>query len=59
MGVYMQNVIYSYLIPAGKEDPELELHVWGANDPAVPAWQRTLARIIFHVLNTFVAKVRV
>ena len=42
-GLYLQQWIYYYLL----EDRKLTLHLWGANSPNVPAWQRGLMRLLF------------
>ncbi len=42
-GLYLQQWIYYHLL----QDRKLTLHLWGANDPDVPAWQRGLMRLLF------------
>ncbi len=42
-GLYLQQWIYYHLLL----DRKLTLHLWGANNPDVPAWQRGLMRLLF------------
>jgi glutathione S-transferase len=43
VGLYLQQWIYYHLL----QDRKLTLHLWGANHPDVPAWQRGLMRLLF------------
>ncbi len=42
-GVNLQIWIYYHLL----DDRELSLHVWGANNPATPYWQRLALRLLY------------
>jgi glutathione S-transferase len=42
-GLYLQQWIYYHLLL----DRKLTLHLWGADSPNVPAWQRGLMRVLF------------
>ena len=42
-GLYLQQWIYYHLL----SDRKLTLHLWGANNPNVPLWQRGLMRLLF------------
>ena len=42
-GLYLQQWIYYHLL----QDRKLTLHLWGANNPDVPAWQRGLMQLLF------------
>lgn len=42
-GLYLQQWIYYHLL----KDRKLTLHLWGANHPNVPAWQRGIMRLLF------------
>lgn len=53
----MQRIIYSYYIPSVEADPHVLLHVWGMNDPHIPAWQKHLVRALLPVLVKFMSKV--
>ena len=46
-GVDLQVWIYYHIL----QDRELALHAWGANNPAIPAWQRHVLRLLFPVLR--------
>lgn len=48
----MRRYIYWKLLPHRSE----MLRFWGANDPAVPAWQRMLMRLAYPVLVGFVVR---
>jgi glutathione S-transferase len=51
-GRNLQVWIYYHLLG----DRELTLHAWGANNPAVPAWQRQALRLIFPLLATLIRR---
>jgi len=42
-GVSLQVWVYYHLL----HDRDLALHAWGVNNPATPAWQRVLLRLVF------------
>jgi glutathione S-transferase len=42
-GLYLQQWIYYHLL----SDRKLTLHLWGANSPKVPRWQRSMMRLLF------------
>jgi len=42
-GVHLQVWVYHHLLA----HRELTLHVWGADDTAIPAWQRFLIRLVY------------
>lgn len=48
----LQVWVYHHLLP----HRSLTLHAWGANNPAVPAWQRLLLRILFPVLRLLIRR---
>jgi glutathione S-transferase len=45
-GVDLQVWVYYHLL----DDRELTLHVWGINNPAIPAWQRFSLRLFYPLL---------
>ncbi|MDX2411631.1 MAG: hypothetical protein QNK16_05640, partial [Woeseiaceae bacterium] len=51
-GRNLQVWIYSHLL----HDRELTLQAWGANNPAVPAWQRHALRLIFPLLAALIRR---
>jgi glutathione S-transferase len=51
-GRNLQVWVYHHLL----HDRELTLHAWGANNPAVPTWQRQVLRTIFPVLAILVRR---
>jgi len=51
-GRNLQVWIYYHLLG----DRELTLHVWGANNAAVPAWQRQALRLTFPLLATLIRR---
>lgn len=51
-GVNLQVWVYYHLL----NDRELTLHVWGANNPATPAWQRATLKLLFPVLRFLIRK---
>jgi glutathione S-transferase len=48
----LQVWVYYHLLP----HRALTLHAWGANNPALPAWQRLLLRILFPVLRLLIRR---
>jgi glutathione S-transferase len=42
-GLYLQQWIYYHML----SDRQLTLHLWGANSPSVPSWQRSMMRLLF------------
>ena len=51
-GVNLQVWAYYHLL----NDRELTLHVWGANNPATPFWQRPTLKLLFPVLRILIRK---
>lgn len=51
-GRNLQVWIYYHLL----NDRQLTLHVWGADNPLVPAWQRLALRVLFPVLAALIHK---
>lgn len=49
----MQQVWVYYHIA---EDRALTLHLWGANSPRTPAWQRSALRVLFPVLRALIRR---
>jgi len=49
-GVDLQVWVYHHLLP----ERELTLRAWGAEDPAIPAWQRLALRVLFPVLRVLI-----
>ena len=49
-GVSLQVWVYYHILSERK----LALHAWGANNPATPAWQRALLRILFPLLAALI-----
>jgi hypothetical protein len=49
-GLYLQQWIYHHLLQHRK----LTLHLWGANNPDVPAWQRGLMRLLFPLSAAYI-----
>jgi hypothetical protein len=50
LGRNLQQWIYYHVL----SDRSLTLHLWGANHPAVPAWQRGLMRALFPVTAAYI-----
>jgi glutathione S-transferase len=48
----LQVWVYYHLLP----HRALTLHAWGANNPAVPAWQRGLLRVLFPLLRLLIRR---
>ena len=51
-GVNLQVWAYYHLL----NDRELTMHVWGANNPATPFWQRLTLKLLFPVLRFLIRK---
>ena len=51
-GVNLQVWIYGHIL----EDREVTLHLWGANSPAIAAWQRTLLHGLFPLLALLIRR---
>jgi glutathione S-transferase len=51
-GVDLQVWVYFHIL----NDRELTLHAWGANSPAIPAWQRLLLKLLFPLLRFLIRK---
>lgn len=49
-GLYLQQWIYYHLLP----DRKLTLHLWGADSPNVPIWQRALMRLLFPLTSAYI-----
>ncbi len=51
-GVHLQVWVYYHLL----DDRDVSLHVWGANNPATPYWQRLALRLLFPVQVLLIRK---
>jgi glutathione S-transferase len=51
-GVDLQVWVYFHVL----NDRDLTLHAWGANSPAVPAWQRLLLKALFPMLRFLIRR---
>ena len=51
-GANLQVWMYFHLL----DDRELTLHVWGVNNPQVPAWQQTANRAMFPLLAVLIRR---
>ncbi len=51
-GVSLQVWVYYHLL----DDRELTLHVWGADNPATPFWQKSMLKLLFPVLRFLIRK---
>ena len=51
-GTNLQVWVYHHIL----DDRELTLHAWGANDPALPAWQRSVLRPLFPLLRALMRR---
>ena len=49
-GVSLQVWVYYHVL----QDRELTLHAWGADNPATPAWQRAMLRVLYPLLAALV-----
>lgn len=52
VGSMLQVWLYDHLL----DRPDTLLHVWGVNDPAVPAWQKAAIRILLPVQRRLIRK---
>jgi hypothetical protein len=52
-GVDLQIWVYYHLL----QEKEILLHLWGANHPAVPWWQRMVMRPLFPVTSMFARRI--
>jgi glutathione S-transferase len=51
-GVDLQVWVYFHIL----DDRKLTLRAWGADSPAIPAWQRALLKVLFPVLRFMIRK---
>ena len=51
-GANLQVWVYNHIL----KDRALALHLWGANSPTIPAWQRSALRILFPVLKLLIRR---
>ncbi len=51
-GVDLQRWVYYQILP----DRSLTLHLWGADDPDLPAWQRAAVRLVFPLLKMLISR---
>ena len=51
-GVDLQVWVYFHIL----DDRDLTLHAWGANNPAIPAWQRQLLKLLFPLLRFLIRR---
>jgi glutathione S-transferase len=51
-GADLQVWVYFHIL----DDRELTLHAWGANNPAIPAWQRTALNLFYPLLRALIRK---
>ena len=51
-GADLQVWVYYHVLPY----PELTLHIWGADDPDVPWWQRALAKPAYPLMAKFLRR---
>ena len=51
-GVDLQVWVYFHIL----DDRELTLHAWGANSPAIPAWQRLALKLLYPLLRLLMRK---
>jgi glutathione S-transferase len=51
-GVDLQVWVYYHLL----DDPELTLHVWGCQNPLIPAWQRWSLRLLYPLLRILIRR---
>ena len=52
VGRELQVWVYYHIL----EDRSLTLQAWGANDPALPAWQRMALRVLFPLLRLLIRR---
>jgi len=48
----LQVWVYFHIL----DDRDLTLHAWGANSPAIPAWQRAVLKMLFPLLRLLIRK---
>ncbi|NND56990.1 MAG: hypothetical protein HKN57_07045, partial [Xanthomonadales bacterium] len=51
-GVDLQVWVYFHIL----HDRELTLHAWGINNPAIPAWQKQVQKLLFPLLRFMIRK---
>ena len=51
-GANLQVWVYNHIL----RDRELTLHLWGANSPTIPAWQRSALRFLFPLLKMLIRR---
>jgi glutathione S-transferase len=51
-GVDLQVWVYFHIL----NDRQLTLHAWGVHNPAIPAWQRQLQKLLFPLLRLLIRK---
>ena len=51
-GVDLQVWVYYHIL----DERELTLHAWGCNNPAIPAWQRLVLKLLFPLLRFLIRK---
>ena len=51
-GVDLQVWVYYHILP----DRELTLHAWGCHNPEIPAWQRSLLKLLYPLLRFLIRK---
>jgi glutathione S-transferase len=51
-GVDLQVWVYYHLL----DDRELTLHAWGIDNPAIPAWQRWMLRLLYPLLRFLIRR---
>jgi glutathione S-transferase len=51
-GVDLQVWIYYHIL----DDRDLSLHAWGVHNPAIPAWQRLMLRLLFPMLRWLIRR---
>jgi hypothetical protein len=51
-GVDLQVWIYYHVL----DDPELTLHLWGCQNPAIPPWQRWALRLLYPLLRFLIRR---
>lgn len=51
-GVDLQRWVYHQILP----DRSLTLHLWGADDPDLPGWQRAAVRLVFPLLKMLIRR---
>jgi len=51
-GVDLQVWVYFHIL----DERELTLHAWGCHNPAIPAWQRLLLKLLYPLLSILIRK---